>query len=1142
MVLPDTATQTYFAKLLEQAECYDDMDTYIKELGAMQQEWAVDDRNLTTVTCRSLQQAGQWPHSSEFIAKQVPGAQRGNERTFIRASCGKDDSDSYHMYGGFLPEATCSSRPRAGGACKKNLRKVPTPARSVAAGKASSRCCRGSNFNAEAEAMLPPRHKKTTAALTTASPTAEQLQQELRDEQQAKTAALKEVEQREHQQHEHQGKLEHQQQQQREQHQQPEPQEQQQQAQAQGPLSEKQYLDEDVTVQRLQSLLLQFPHAAMCGIHWHTLLRAYNDTYQDGLALDIGTNDSQKHLQHRLGAVLSLRAQARVDCQDGRVAIADDVALMPKYGAAATWPSVYRTLCLIVETLGSLEAEPRGDEGSSEKSLLLSQLRPVLQKIEDGELPSNVTGQMSDQLVSQLTPVSQLRNVSLSENGWSFRDEEGNMRKLQKIGHVVKAVLHWRDEHTAWRQSSNTEPSAIDKALEPSLQLVFSKYYNNLVLRLVNTQNETSHCTNNCQKEQAKVLQNDAQTSEQTLACTASNARAAKLFENPFKWSSPGQLCNFQHDSKSLAQAPCADGMQSHSLASHQSSDDHVEHSCLGRREHWSMSRGRSCSKTRRDASSQERAQSAAPDATVPRDRIESRGSSEPPKARWADIFDDPSDLFPEDVANPRAPVLQVPRTPMMQVQLAIQDAHVSAEKKLMCVNASLCESQQNSPLVQKASSSVPRGRSSARRGKAPRFEVRACSLTRDAVSPPESFQPRGRSEPPFVSMVDVFDDPFEPPPEVKQWSDVFGVEKPRETIQLAPSQHAVQGDVLCGRVGQSIAYCQGSFPTLHHGTSRVRASNKAKTSLLRARARSLTRDPALPAGVQILRSESEPPLTSSLDAVSPVVEVKPCWGLTQKVVHRPPRDKHMNNTVHAMSPEMRLQWPAPAWHDRSSICRGRTRSRGGAPSCAASACSPTRVLEVPVQIQQVRGKSAPAIARAADIFDDPFEPPPEVNHWKLLAGINHNSEFAEHRTGAQLSNHCSDSQQPSACITQQQQQQVLLTSERNLSNISRGRAPSCGRVPSCGARVCPSARDQAISEESCEPRGRSEPPHTRWTNVFDDPFEPPPMVAWAAVSWISPKSCNAQQVPNSYSKPEAELNTGLKFPELARAVELALL
>jgi len=107
----------------------------------------------------------------------------------------------------------------------------------------------------------------------------------------------------------------------------------------------------------------------MCGIHWHTLLRAYNDTYQDGLALDIGTNDSQKHLQHRLGAVLSLRAQARVDCQDGRVAIADDVALMPKYGAAATWPSVYRTLCLIVETLGSLEAEPRGDEGSSEKKL-----------------------------------------------------------------------------------------------------------------------------------------------------------------------------------------------------------------------------------------------------------------------------------------------------------------------------------------------------------------------------------------------------------------------------------------------------------------------------------------------------------------------------------------------------------------------------------------------------------------------------------------------------------------------------------------------------------------------------------------------------------------------------------------------------
>jgi len=235
MVLPDTATQTYFAKLLEQAECYDDMDTYIKELGAMQQEWAVDDRNLTTVTCRSLQQAGQWPHSSEFIAKQVPGAQRGNERTFIRASCGKDDSDSYHMYGGFLPEATCSSRPRAGGACKKNLRKVPPPARSVAAGKASSRCCRGSNFNAEAEAMLPPRHKKTTAALTTASPTAEQLQQELRDEQQAKTAALKEVEQREHQQHEHQGKLEHQQQQQREQHHQSE--EHQQQAQAQGLLS-----------------------------------------------------------------------------------------------------------------------------------------------------------------------------------------------------------------------------------------------------------------------------------------------------------------------------------------------------------------------------------------------------------------------------------------------------------------------------------------------------------------------------------------------------------------------------------------------------------------------------------------------------------------------------------------------------------------------------------------------------------------------------------------------------------------------------------------------------------------------------------------------------------------------------------------
>jgi len=203
--------------------------------------------------------------------------------------------------------------------------------------------------------------------------------------------------------------------------------------------------------QRLTDLLLQFPSAAISGVQWRVLVRKYEERHATRLDISaLGYASPLAAASTLLWDVLRL-----VDTEDTDnpiVAIEDSVVLTPRPGSMGSWPSLYVALCDAVQSNGQLE------EDGVVRSLLLSQLKPLLQT---------------------------RWHANFDENGLGFLSEEGSYVKMKKMKHLVQAVLRWRDQRVESQSSKGSSGTVVDKVLIPSLELVASKKHNDLMLRYV---------------------------------------------------------------------------------------------------------------------------------------------------------------------------------------------------------------------------------------------------------------------------------------------------------------------------------------------------------------------------------------------------------------------------------------------------------------------------------------------------------------------------------------------------------------------------------------------------------------------------------------------------------------------------------
>jgi len=197
--------------------------------------------------------------------------------------------------------------------------------------------------------------------------------------------------------------------------------------------------------QQLSDLLQCFPAAAIGGVQWKTLLQKYEERYNTRLDLNaLGHASPLAATTTLLWEVLRI-----VDSEDGDnpvVAVEDCVALFPKPGSAASWPSLYQVLCNILREHGTVDEE-------GQKAILVSQLKPLLQRH---------------------------WHNTFDEASFAYLTEEGSSVKMRKMKHLLQALLRWRGQRLAWAGKSSRQ---MDDALECELQLVPSKRHNDLLLR-----------------------------------------------------------------------------------------------------------------------------------------------------------------------------------------------------------------------------------------------------------------------------------------------------------------------------------------------------------------------------------------------------------------------------------------------------------------------------------------------------------------------------------------------------------------------------------------------------------------------------------------------------------------------------------
>lgn len=222
------------------------------------------------------------------------------------------------------------------------------------------------------------------------------------------------------------------------------------------PCSRKADVPQATVAQRLCSLLLQFPTSSIGGVQWCVLSQKYEERYSARLDLA-----SLGHASPLAAATTLLWDVLRVvdgtDTDNPIVAIEDGVALTAHPGSMGSWPSLYRALCKIVQTSGTLEPVQTPTERPA-RSLLLSRLKPLLQ--------------------SQW-------HLHFDETSLSFLNEQGSSVKVKKMKHLLTAVLRWRASRVELHQSGGRKPSAIDEVTLQKLELAVSTSHNDMVLRCV---------------------------------------------------------------------------------------------------------------------------------------------------------------------------------------------------------------------------------------------------------------------------------------------------------------------------------------------------------------------------------------------------------------------------------------------------------------------------------------------------------------------------------------------------------------------------------------------------------------------------------------------------------------------------------
>jgi hypothetical protein len=158
------------------------------------------------------------------------------------------------------------------------------------------------------------------------------------------------------------------------------------------------------------------------------------------------------------------------------VAVEDAVALTPSPDLLASWPSLYQKLCEIACSHGSIEREDDAESNQRSYALLLSQVKPLLQRH---------------------------WHSGFDEFGLSYFTEEGSTIKLKKMKHLLSALLRWRSLRREWQASSAPATkrgargarSAVDEALEMELVLVPSKTHNDILVHCVCHESPQERCT-----------------------------------------------------------------------------------------------------------------------------------------------------------------------------------------------------------------------------------------------------------------------------------------------------------------------------------------------------------------------------------------------------------------------------------------------------------------------------------------------------------------------------------------------------------------------------------------------------------------------------------------------------------------------
>lgn len=754
---------------------------------------------------------------------------------------------------------------------------------------------------------------------------------------------------------------------------------------------------------RLCSLLLTFPEASISGVRWSVLRQVYADTY--GGLIDLASLGYESPLALARCLLLDiLRPAAGAEGDEALlagagpglpstavppeplIAVADAVALTPMPGLAGTWPALYQALCSLVRSHGTSDSFGQADATDSEcvpaYSLLMSRMRPLLQSIEEEQLRETTARSARNVLLSQLLPNSQLKQSNLEDQGWAFRDETGSMRTLQKIGHLVKAVLHWRDSRVEWQKAQGMKATEVDLVLGPQLQLEFSKQKNNLVLRLVDCRPPPRSDAEGKGKQPASSpgMPHASEGSAAGSAGPAPAARGASVrevqaapeaassaperreraFENPFRWVPPVEVCT-----KAAMGDPAA--TLDPKLQRLPSSVQRLASPMQQREEGDCAVRSSSCRARAPSLEINDRARSLNRRQREPRARSVSQ--------HWADIVDDPLD--PPLVANWLFTVRKkrsegqsdLPTGSHSGGQGHAATPTESASELSMREGKHSSRTEARPQFLRNLSPAVHLTRSSSWGARSPSCQAhlpqgRDASLRRPRDLSSESVrarspEPRSMSEPP----PNIFDDPFEPPPE-ERWR-----------AQGLPFDSKPNLNRLQSAVGQlpSVPIMPG---WIQHCCAPVVI---APLDLLQHRSKATESDAALGStcGPRLYLAQMLPQLSQlpQLPLILPYHPIDGTGGGAGAGEARAVSDARAGTpggtaggivggvAARSLSPRSSSRWPRGSPARRGSRDSRRTRS--------GETLEPRTMSEPPQQ-------------RMVNVFDDPFEPPPEEVTWPL--------------------------------------------------------------------------------------------------------------------------------------------------------------